>query len=171
MLPEHVAGDLSCAAAVAVDDAAVVQQQDEHNVVVAVAVGVVAVVDASPFVAGVVVVQAEPWLAVAVVPALDSGFAVGAVAGSGTQCTDAVAVLVVVAVVVVPPVVAASAVVDDAVVGVDGTGRNCFAVHDVVVAVVRLVFLVVEALVVAGVLVFAGHILAAVGHGPEELSH
>ena len=167
MLPEHVAGDLSCAAAVAVDDAAVVQQQDEHNVVVAVAVGVVAVVDASPFVAGVVVVQAEPWLAVAVVPALDSGFAVGAVAGSGTQCTDAVAVLVV----VVPPVVAASAAVDDAVVGVDGTGRNCFAVHDVVVAVVRLVFLVVEALVVAEVLVFAGHILAAVGHGPEELSH
>ena len=167
MLPEHVAGDLSCAAAVAVDDAAVVQQQDEHNVVVAVAVGVVAVVDASPFVAGVVVVQAEPWLAVVVVPALDSGFAVGAVAGSGTQCTDAVAVLVV----VVPPVVAASAVVDDAVVGVDGTGRNCFAVHDVVVAVVRLVFLVVEALVVAEVLVFAGHILAAVGHGPEELSH
>ena len=166
MLPEHVAGDLSCAAAVAVDDAAVVQQQDEHNVVVAVAVGVVAVVDASPFVAGVVVVQAEPWLAVAVVPALDSGFAVGAVAGSGTQCTDAVAVLV-----VVPPVVAASAVVDDAVVGVDGTGRNCFAVHDVVVAVVRLVFLVVEALVVAEVLVFAGHILAAVGHGPEEVSH
>ena len=167
MLPEHVAGDLSCAAAVAVDDAAVVQQLDEHNVVVAVAVGVVAVVDASPFVAGVVVVQAEPWLAVAVVPALDSGFAVGAVAGSGTQCTDAVAVLVV----VVPPVVAASAAVDDAVVGVDGTGRNCFAVHDVVVAVVRLVFLVVEALVVAEVLVFAGHILAAVGHGPEELSH
>ena len=167
MLPEHVAGDLSCAAAVAVDDAAVVQQQDEHNVVVAVAVGVVAVVDASPFVAGVVVVQAEPWLAAAVVPALDSGFAVGAVAGSGTQCTDAVAVLVV----VVPPVVAASAAVDDAVVGVDGTGRNCFAVHDVVVAVVRLVFLVVEALVVAGVLVFAGHILAAVGHGPEEVSH
>ena len=167
MLPEHVAGDLSCAAAVAVDDAAVVQQQDEHNVVVAVAVGVVAVVDASPFVAGVVVVQAEPWLAVVVVPALDSGFAVGAVAGSGTQCTDAVAVLVV----VVPPVVAASAAVDDAVVGVDGTGRNCFAVHDVVVAVVRLVFLVVEALVVAGVLVFAGHILAAVGHGPEEVSH
>ena len=168
MLPEHVAGDLSCAAAVAVDDAAVVQQQDEHNVVVAVAVGVVAVVGASPFVAGVVVVQAEPWLAVVVVPALDSGFAVGAVAGSGKQCTDAVAVLVVV---VVPPVVAASAVVDDAVVGVDGTGRNCFAVHDVVVAVVRLVFLVVEALVVAEVLVFAGHILAAVGHGPEELSH